>query len=77
MQIEAANLRGRNVDVIGACHIARLGRAQKAESVGKNFKRAVAVDGFAELGLLLQNGVHKLLLAHALSVVDFERSGHV
>ena len=77
MKVEAADLRGRDVDVVRAREIARVGAAQEPVSVREDFERAVAVDGFAELRLLLQNGVHQLLLAHALGIVDFEGGSHV
>ena len=77
MKVEAADLRGRDVDVVRAREIARVGAAQEPVPVGEDFERAVAVDGFAELRLLLQNGVHQLLLAHALGIVDFEGGSHV
>ena len=43
-QAEAADLRGRDVDVVGARQIIRFRRAQKAEAVGQHFDDAFADD---------------------------------
>ena len=77
VKIEAADLGGRDVDVVRARKIGAVGAAKEAEAVGKHFERAVTEDLLAALGLLLENGEHELLLAHALGVVDFERVGDV
>ena len=37
VKVEAADLRGRNVDVVRACQVARIRAAQKAETIGQNF----------------------------------------
>src|SRR5690606_4504177 len=37
MQIETTNLRGRYIDIVRAGKIRRIGRAQKAETVGQYF----------------------------------------
>ena len=77
VKIEAADLGGRDVDVVRARKIGGVRAAKEAEAVGKHFERAVTEDLLAALGLLLENGEHELLLAHALGVVDFERVGDV
>ena len=76
VQVEAANLRRRDVDVVGAGEIRGLRRAQEAEAVGQYFERAVAEDLFAAFGALLQDGKHQFLLAHPVRVVDLEADGH-
>ena len=55
--------------------VAAVGAAQKAETVGQNFQHAVGNDLFPGLGPLLDDRKHQLLLAHAASVVDFQRFG--
>lgn len=77
VKIEAADLGGRDVDVVRARKIGGVRAAKEAEAVGKHFERAVTEDLLAALGLFLENGEHELLLAHALGVVDFERVGDV
>jgi hypothetical protein len=47
MQVEAADLRRRDIDVVGRCHVARIGRAQEAEAVRQYLERAVAENLFA------------------------------
>ena len=44
VQVEAADLRRRDVDVVGAGEVAGVGRAQEAEAVGQHFEHAVAED---------------------------------
>ena len=67
---EAADLRGRDVDVVRARQIIGVRRAQKAEAVGEHLDDAFADDvGFLDRELL-QNGEHQLLLAHGAGVFD-------
>ena len=76
VQVEAPDLRRRDVDVVGAGEVRRLGRAQEAEAVRQDFQRAVAEDLLAALGALLQDRKHQLLLAQPVGVVDLEADGH-
>ena len=77
VQVEAADLRGRNIDVVGARKVARVGAAQKAETIGQNFERAVAENLFALFGTLFENCEHEFLLAHALRIVDLKFGSHL
>ena len=77
VQVEAADLRGRDVDVVGAREVARVRAAQEAEAVGQHLEGAVAEDLFALPGAFLEDGEHELLLAHALRIVDLKFGGHV
>ena len=72
VQVEAADLRRRDVDVIGARQVRSLGRSQEAEAVGQHFEGAVAENLLASLGALLQDRKHQLLFAHPVGVVDLE-----
>jgi hypothetical protein len=47
VQVEAADLRRRDVDVVGGRHVAGVGRAQEAEAVRQHFQGAIAEDLFA------------------------------
>ncbi len=74
-QSEAADLRGRDVDIVRAGQIVRFRRAQKAKAVGENFDHPFADDvGFADCELL-EDAEHQLLLAHGAGVFDFELFG--
>lgn len=42
MQVEAADLSGRDIDVVGAGKIGRVRAAEEAEAVGQDFERAGA-----------------------------------
>jgi hypothetical protein len=69
-QPEAADLRGRDVDVVGARQVIRFRRAQEAEPVGEDFDDAFA-DDVDFLGReLLEDREHLLLLAHGRGVLD-------
>ncbi len=71
-QAEAADLRGRDVDVVGAGEIVRFRAAQEAEAVLEDFEHAVAGDLDIAFGELLEDGEHHVLLAHGRRVFDFE-----
>src|SRR5204862_240890 len=77
MQVEAADLRGRDVDVVGARQVGGLGRAQEAEAVGQHFERAVAEDRGPFLRLVLEQREDEVLLAQAARVLDAVRHGHL
>ena len=69
-QAEAANLRGRDIDVVGSGQIVRIGRTQEAEAVGQHLDDAFADDVGLGCRELLENGKHQLLLAHGAGVFD-------
>ena len=74
-QPELADLIGREIDVVGAGEIIRLGRAEEAEAVGQHFDRAHAHDLLAILGLGLEDGEEQVLLAQRGGALDAERLG--
>ena len=69
-QAEAADLRGRDVDVVGAGQVVRFRRAQEAEAVGEHLDDAFADDVDFLGGELLEDREHQLLLAHGAGVLD-------
>jgi len=75
VQVEAADLAGRDVDVVGARRVAGVRGPQEAETVGQHFQHAVRIHQFTALGALLDDGEHQLLLAHAARVFDLKRFG--
>jgi hypothetical protein len=76
-QVEAAHLARADVDVVGAGQVGTLGRAQEAEAVGQDFQHAVAEDGFALAGFVLQQRVHQVLLAQPVGVFDVVGGRHL
>ena len=67
---EAADLRGRDVDVVRSRQIVRVRRTQKSETVGENLDDAFADNvGFLDRELL-EDSEHQLLLAHGAGVFD-------
>ena len=62
-QVETADLRGRDVDVVRAGQIVVLRRAQEAEAVGQAFQYAFGEDKSALFGLRLENLEDEFLLA--------------
>jgi hypothetical protein len=77
VQVEAADLRGGDVDVVRAGQVGSVGRAQEAEAVGQHFQGAVAEDVLAFLGAVLEKGEDQFLLAQAVGAVDLAGDGHV
>jgi hypothetical protein len=76
VQVEAADLRGADVDVVGAREVGGVRGAQEAEAVGQDFQRAVAEDRFALLRLALEQREDQVLLAHAAGVLDLVADRH-
>jgi hypothetical protein len=77
VQVEPADLGRRNVDVVGARQVGRLGRAQEPETVGQHFQHPVTEDRLAGLGLFLEDREHQFLLAQALGRFDLQAGGHL
>ena len=75
-QVEATNLTRADVDVVGASQVTAVCRTQEAETVGKNFEYAIAVDVLAISGVGLQQGEDDILFALTGNVVDAERFAH-
>jgi len=69
-QAESADLRGRDVDVVGAGEVVRFRRAKESESIGKNFDDTLTDDVDLLLRELLQDREHQLLLAQRAGVFD-------
>jgi hypothetical protein len=76
VQVEAADLRGRDVDVVGAGQVGGIGRTQEAEAIGQHFQGAVAEDALALLGAVLEQGEDQFLLAQAVGAFDFVGDRH-
>ena len=74
-QREAPDLRGRDVDVVGARQVVGVGRAQEAEAVLQHLDHAGADDVGVLGGQLLEDGEHQLLLAHGAGVLDADLLG--
>ena len=66
---------GRDVDVVRARQVVRIGRAQEAEAVLQNLDDACADDLDLPGRELLQDGEHQLLLAHGARVLDLDLLG--
>ena len=74
-QAEAADLRGRDVDIVGAGQIIRFRRAQKAEAVRQHLDHAFADNVGLARRELLEDAEHQLLLAHGRGVLDLKLFG--
>jgi hypothetical protein len=74
-QVELADLRGRDVDVVGPRQVAVLGRAQEAEAVGQDLEHALGEDQPFLLRLRAQDLEHQLLLLHRGGARDLELLG--
>ncbi len=69
-QAEAADLRRRDVDVVGSRQVIRFRRAQEAEAIGQHFDHAFADDVDFFRRELLEDREHLFLLAHGRGVLD-------
>jgi len=77
VEVEAPDLRGRHVDVVGAREIRRIGRAQEAEAILEHLEGAVAEDGFAFFRVALEEREHELLLAEPVGAFELVGVSHV
>ena len=71
VKVEAADLRWRNVDVVGPRQVAGVGRAEKPESIGQHLERSIAEDAFAFFRLVLEQCENEVVLAQTVRAVDF------
>src|SRR6185369_689114 len=72
LQVELANLRRRDVDVVRSGQIVVVGRAQEAEAVRQHLEDALGKDEAALLGLRFQDLKDQILLPHASRAGDGE-----
>ncbi|MNT14986.1 hypothetical protein D3C72_1500160 [compost metagenome] len=72
VQVEAPDLAGGDVDIVGAGSEARVEAAQKAESIGQDFQNAVGKHLFTGLGPLFDNRKHQFLFAHAAGIFNLK-----
>ena len=75
-QVEAPDLARRDIDVVGAGQVGRVGGAQEAEAVLKNLQHAIAGDLFTTFRVLLQQGEDDVLLARTGHVFQAHGIGH-
>ena len=71
-EVEFANLRGRDVDVVGAGQIVVIGRAQEAVAVGQDLEDALGKDVAFFFALGLKNLEDQVLLAEAAGAGNLE-----
>ena len=69
-QIKAPNLRGGNINIVRAGHIARQWGTQKTVAVRQDFQHPVAVNGTAPGRTSLQHRKDEFLLPHGTGVFD-------
>src|SRR5690606_33719479 len=74
-QTKAANLARRNVNIVGARKVVIIGTAQKAETIGQNFERPLAVEQTVHFDPLFENLEYKILLLHGGGVFDVILAG--
>ena len=71
-QRKAPDLGGGDVDIFRAGQVIGFRVAQKAETVGQNFQRAVAMDRLVVLRERLEDREHHVLLAQLGRVLDLQ-----
>ena len=74
-EAEAADLAGRDVDVVWAGEIVVVGAAEEAEAIGQDFERALAVHHAFELHPLFEDAEDQVLLLEAADLGDVFRLG--
>src|ERR1700686_5293797 len=74
-EIEFADLRRRNVDVVRAGKVVVFRRAEKTESVGETFEDAFRKDQTIFLRLSAENLEDQLLFAHAAGAGNIQFLG--
>ena len=75
LEIELADLRGRDIDVIGPGKVVVIGRAEKAIAVRQNFKHAFGEDVAFFFALRLEDLKDQILLAQTAGPGQIQRSG--
>ena len=75
LEVELADLRGRDVDVVRAGQVVVVGRAQEAVAVGQDFEHAFGEDVAFFFALGLKNLEDEVLLAEAAGAGDVEAAG--
>src|SRR5438105_14659091 len=76
-EVEFADLRWRNINVVGSGEIVVIGRTQKAVAIRKDFKHAFGEDVAFFFALRLKNFENQVLLAHAAGAGEIERAGNL
>ena len=76
-QAEAANLRRRNVNVVGTGKVVVVGRAEETKAVGKRLKNAITEDLASVRGVMTQDLEDQVLASHARDILDVEPLTHV
>ena len=72
LEVELADLRGRNINIVWAGQIVIIRRAKKAVAVGQNFQHALGEDVALFFALRLENLEDQVLLAEAAGAGDFK-----
>ena len=73
LEVELADLRGRDVDVVRAGQVVVVRRAQEAVAVGQDFQHALGEDVPLFFALGLQDLEDQVLLAQAAGAGEIER----
>ncbi len=75
VEVEAADLRRRDVNVVRAREVVVLRRPEKAEALRQNLEYALTEDQPLRLGLVLEDAEDQILAAHPGRVLDPEALG--
>ena len=75
LQVELANLRGGDVDVVGTGQVVVVGRAEEAEAVGQRLEHPFREEVAALLGAAAEDLEDQLLLAHPGGAGHVQRLG--
>ncbi len=77
LEVELADLRGRDVDVVGAGQVVVVGAAEEAVAVGQDLEDSLGEDVAFFFALRLKNLEDEVLLAESAGASDFEAAGEL
>ena len=77
LEVELADLRGRDIDVVRAGQVVIVGRAEEAVAVGEDFEHAFGKDVALFFALGLEDLEDEVLLAEAGGSGDVEAAGEL
>ena len=77
LEVELADLRGRDVDVVGAGQVVVVGAAKEAVAVGQDLEDALGEDVAFLLALRLKDLEDEVLLAERAGARDLEAAGEL
>jgi len=77
LKIEAANLRGRYVDIFGTRQIVEALRAEKAKALRQHLEDTLGEQDASAFGIFLKDVENDLMFAHCAEILDVQIASHL